>query len=255
MGARMRLLKRGESVSVCGSRLIAGNPNCGCAIVSSVVSRYDAGSKTSTCYGITTTKGELHTKNGVFRLEPGMYFCVVGQCTFVSKAGVLIERQGYIGLNTIGGPVENTGRLAYIDGCTDTLLIGPPVLGDPCFNLLHFPKQINQTMHTHPSLRCGITLSGKGVARFPDGEVPLLPGDCWFLETGGQHAFYTNDSELLVTAWHPDTDTGPTHHDHPMLNKTIVDGVSAKHLQHIKTESPSSSQRFQRFDDHEIPCH
>jgi hypothetical protein len=231
----MRLLNRGESVVVAGSRLIDGNPDCGLAVVSSVVSQIEAGSDTATCYGITTTDGWLHTTHGVFQLKPGMYFCVVGRCKFFSNAGVFIERQGYVGLNTIGGPVEQFGRLAYIDGCTDTLLIGPPVLGDPCFNLLHFPKQINQTMHTHPSLRCGITLSGSGVARFPKGEVPLSPGHCWFLETGGEHAFYTTDSELLVTAWHPDSDTGPHRDNHPMLNRTIVKGVSARHLNAIRT--------------------
>jgi len=231
----MRLLKRGESVTVEGSRLIEGSPDCGSAVVSSVVSKIEAGSDTATCYGITTTVGELHTKHGTFQLKPGMYFCVVGRCTFVSEAGVLIERQGYVGLNMVGGPVERTGRLAYIDGCTDTLLIGPPVLGDPCFNLLHFPKQINQTMHTHPSLRCGITLSGEGVARFPKGEVPLRPGDCWFLETGGEHAFYTTNSELIVTAWHPDSDTGPHRDNHPMLNRTIVEGVSARYIPEIRT--------------------
>lgn len=231
----MRVLDRGESVTVEGSRLIDGSPDCGSAVVSSVVSKIEAGSDTATCYGITTTVGWLHATHGVFRLAPGMYFCVVGRCKFVSDAGVLIERQGYVGLNTIGGPVEQAGRLAYIDGCTDTLLIGPPVLGDPCFNLLHFPKQINQTMHTHPSLRCGITLSGSGVARFPEGEVPLSPGDCWFLETGGEHAFYTTDSELLVTAWHPDSDTGPHRDNHPMLNRTIVEGVSARYIPGIRT--------------------
>jgi hypothetical protein len=67
----------------------------------------------------------------------------------------------------------------------------------------------------------------------------LHPGSCWFLETGGRHAFYTTDSELLVTAWHPDTDTGPSHHNHPMLNKTIVDGVSAKDIPSIQTKHPS----------------
>ena len=231
----MRILSRGESVSVEGVRLIAGKADSGVAIVHSVCNAVEVSAQNTTCYGITTVSGCIVTRFGEFKLLPGMYFSVAGPCVFTSAAGVMIERRGYLGLNTIGGPVENKGRLAYIDGCTDTLLIGPPVKGDPCFNLLHFPANTNQTMHTHPSLRCGITLAGRGVARFPDGEVALLPGDCWFLETGGQHAFYTTDSELLVSAWHPDTDTGPHRDDHPMLNKTMVDGVSAKDLPAIRT--------------------
>jgi len=231
----MRILKRGESVAVSGERLIAGSPSCGTAVVHSVCDSVTMSDGNTTCYGITTVAGQIKTQFGEFKLLPGMYFAVVGPCVFTTAAGVMIERRGYIGLNSIGGPVENKGRLAYIDGCTDTVIIGPPVKGDPCFNLLHFPANTNQTMHTHPSLRCGITIAGRGVARFPDGEVELLPGDCWFLETGGQHAFYTTDSELLVSAWHPDTDTGPHRDDHPMLNKTMVDGVSAKELPSIRT--------------------
>jgi hypothetical protein len=232
----MRILKRGETVVVSGADLIEGNPDCGHARITSVVGRVHAGSDQSTCYGITTTSASLSTKIGQFYLGPGMYFCVSGLIEFDSEAGVLIEKSGFVGFNQVGGPVETKGRLPYIDGCTDSLLVSPPVLGDPCFNLLHFPKGINQTMHTHPSLRCGITIKGSGVARFPDGEVPLLPGDCWFLKTGGSHAFFTTDSELLVTAWHPDTDTGPNRNDHPMLNKTIVDGVSARNIEGIRTK-------------------
>jgi hypothetical protein len=231
----MRILNRGESVVVEGERLIAGQPECGCAIVTSVVRPTDVGSVGATTYGVTVSAGSLQTGFGDFELLPGMYFCFTGPGRINSDSAIAIERRGFVGLNMVGGPVEKSGRLAYIDGCTDTLLIGPPVLGDPCFNLLHFPKHIDQTMHTHPSLRCGITISGKGVARFPDGEVPLEPGMCWFLETSGHHAFYTTDSELLVTAWHPDSDTGPNRDDHPMLNRTIVDGVSAKHIPSILT--------------------
>ena len=91
-------------------------------------------------------------------------------------------------------------------------------------------------MHTHPSLRAGIVLAGEGRAIHPGGELPLTPGCCWFLDTNGEHCFYTDDSELTVCAWHPDSDTGPTHDDHPMLNKTIVDGVSSKYIDGIRTK-------------------
>lgn len=231
----MRVLELGETVVVSGDKLIANNPDCGSATVASVITEYAA--EDGTTYGITLEPATLITLSGAYHLQPGMYFSFVGRGKLYSKSAVTITHHNYHGFNVIGGPVENRGRLRYIDGCTDTLLISPPVLGDPCFNLLHFPKNIRQTMHTHPSLRCGITVKGKGRAIFPKGEVPLEPGRCWFLETGGEHCFYTDDSEMLVTAWHPDTDTGPNHNDHPMLNKTMVDGVSAKFLDEIRTTS------------------
>lgn len=232
----MQILKQGESVAVKGRDLIEADPDCGTAIVTSVNGSHREIFTDSTSYGMVCSDGQLLTAHGKYILKAGMYFVAVGQCEVRAKHAVVVERVGYKGLPLVGGPVERSGRLRYIDGCTDTLLIGPPVLGDPCLNLLHFPKNIKQTMHTHPSLRCGITLSGRGRAIFPDGEVPLGPGSCWFLQTGGQHAFFTDDSELLVSAWHPDTDTGPSHHDHPMLNRTIVKGVSAKHLDAIRTK-------------------
>lgn len=232
----MKVLERGESVAVKGCDLIEGDVDCGTAIVTSVNGMHRELFSESTAYGMVCSDGLLTTKHGEYSLKAGMYFVAVGRYEIRAKQAVVIDRVGYQGLPMVGGPVERTGRLRYIDGCTDTVLIGPPVIGDPCLNLLHFPKNIRQTMHTHPSLRCGITLSGKGRAIFPDGEVPLEAGSCWFLKTGGQHAFYTDDSELLVSAWHPDTDTGPSHHDHPMLNRTMVEGVSAKHIDAIRTK-------------------
>jgi len=235
----MRLLEFGEQVVVEGTDLIEGQLDCGAATVASVVDEYE--SQDGTTYGLTLESAVLLSAMGQINLKAGMYFAFAGKGVLRSKSAVAITRHAYIGYNTIGGPVEKSGRLRYIDGCTDSLLIAPPVVGDPCFNLLHFPTNIRQTMHTHPSLRCGITISGKGRAIFPDGEVPLEPGKCWFLKTGGQHCFYTDDNEMLVTAWHPDTDTGPRHNDHPMLNKTIVNGVSAKHIEHIRTLEYTSS--------------
>jgi hypothetical protein len=233
----VRLLKHGESVRVEGEQLIAGHVDCGAAVVTSIRNIHEGKDENATSFGMLHDGGILTTNAGQFVLQSKMYFVAIGKYTVKAARGIVVDRERYIGLPMIGGPVERKGRLRYIDGCTDTVLVSPPVVGDPCFNLLHFPRGVRQTMHTHPSLRCGITISGYGRALFPDGEVPLEPGSCWFLQTGGQHAFHTDDAELLVSAWHPDTDTGPSHQDHPMLNRTIVDGVSAKHIESIRTKA------------------
>lgn len=39
-----------------------------------------------------------------------------------------------------------------------------------------------------------------------------------------------------VIAYHPDSDFGPQDEDHPMVNRTIVDGVSASKLEAIRTK-------------------
>ncbi len=41
--------------------------------------------------------------------------------------------------------------------------------------------------------------------------------------------------ELRIVAWHPDSDTGPSDDDHPMLNRSMVNGVSAAEIDEIRT--------------------
>ena len=137
------------------------------------------------------------------------------------------------------GWLEVMGRLRYIDGCTDSLLVPPIRLGDPCLNLLHFPKNTDQTMHTHPSDRIGMILSGQGVCVTQDSEsetvTQLLPGMLFCIHAGGRHKFRTEDNTMRVLAYHPDSDFGPTDQDHPMINRTMVDGVSASQILEIQT--------------------
>ena len=109
--------------------------------------------------------------------------------------------------------------------------------GAPCLNHLHFPPDIRQTRHTHPSGRAGVVIGGKGVCLCGDREVPLLPGTAFVIPAGAEHSFNTSEGETLdVFAFHPDSDFGPTGTDHPMVNRTIVGGVSASCLPEIQTK-------------------
>lgn len=191
--------------------------------------------------------------DGTWPLLKGMYGSFTNGNLQTSHTGkvIIIERLGYNGVFGIGGPVEKTGRLKYIDGCTDSLLVPPVKLGDPCLNHLHFPPGIKQTMHTHPSMRVGLVASGRGECVTPFGNVPLVPGQIFIIheDTGetrqgidgktypvGSHCFSTFGETMNVIAWHPDSDYGPTDEEHPMLNRTFVDGVSAKYLDEIRTK-------------------
>ncbi len=141
---------------------------------------------------------------------------------------VVVQCDRFVPFRTFGGPVEPKGRLRYIDRCSDSLLIAPPRLGDPCLNLLHFPPGIHQTMHTHPSIRCGAIASGAGYCIDGDNvKLDLLPGMVWVIPVDTVHSFHTADSgdNLNVIAYHPDTDWGPEDETHPMLNRTWVDGT------------------------------
>jgi len=140
---------------------------------------------------------------------------------------MVITRVGTFAPFLMGGPVEKEGRLKYIDGCTDSLLIAPWKIGEPCLNHLHFPPGIDQTMHTHPSVRLGVVIRGSGKCITPTDETDLLPGMTWVIEPDQEHKFRTESDVLDVIAYHPDSDFGPQDEFHPMLNRTIIDGISA----------------------------
>lgn len=178
----------------------------------------------------------LKTKLGEFKLREKIFFCVPDKFTVEGGEGIVITRIGYKGMFSIGGQIEAEGRLRYIDGCRDTLLIPPLLKGDPCLNALYFPSNITQTPHTHPSVRVGIVAQGNGECVTPSGVFSLTEGLAFIISPETLHSFNTYDDEMIVIAYHPDSDFGATHEEHPMINRTMVAGVSASKLDEIRTK-------------------
>lgn len=168
----------------------------------------------------------LAGEHDVFELTEGAYLSSTGAVTMRALGEdslvYTIERLGYRGQRQ-SGRIEKRGRLSYIDGCSDSLLVYPPRLGDPCLNHLHFPKGIVQTQHLHPSIRLGIVVRGAGKAWGPGWEHPLEVGSMFVLHEQEIHSFATPGESMDVIAFHPDSDTGPTDVDHPMINRTLID--------------------------------
>jgi mannose-6-phosphate isomerase-like protein (cupin superfamily) len=190
----------------------------------------------STFYGFVYEGGAFMSwGSGCVTLDEGAFFSVPREMSISGGRGIIIERERYNGVLHIGGPVEEVGRLRYIDGCTDTLLIPPQRIGEPCLNALFFPPGIEQTMHTHPSDRIGMIYSGEGECETPDGVIQLQPGMIFCIHTHGAHRFRTPRGPMRVIAFHPDSDFGPDDEKHPMINRTIVDGVSASGLDVIRS--------------------
>jgi hypothetical protein len=189
--------------------------------------------------GFVERKTAIAVGQHAYWLGPDQYFSVFGEVVHLDGgSGIVFTTKAYKPQKLWGGPVEDWGRLRYIDGCTDSLLIPPVKFGDPCLNALYFPPGINQTQHTHPSLRAGLVIRGKGECVTPSAKTPLEPGVCFIIETDGLHYFRTpEDQSMTVIAFHPDSDMGPKDDDHPMVNRTIVDGVSAKDIPEIQTKS------------------
>lgn len=168
-------------------------------------------------------------------IHPGDFFAFAvstGKQTilYVEGTALLVTHRDYIGHSYMQGVVDlERGHVAYIDDCTDSLLVCPPRLGDPCLNALYFPPQTNQTFHTHPSLRAGMIVSGAGIACFdsPQGvvETDLKVGDVWYLPTGELHRFRTQNRPMVTIAYHPSSVWGPTDEVHPMKSGTIIPDV------------------------------
>ncbi|MGB3401995.1 MAG: AraC family ligand binding domain-containing protein [Microcoleaceae cyanobacterium] len=174
-----------------------------------------------------------------YSLHPGMYFCLPNQGKIEGKnsAGIIISYLNYKGVFSLGGSLESTGRLAYIDGGTNSVLIPPILVGNPCINGMYFPPNINQTMHTHPSYRIGIIVEGSVEIETPKSSTHLESGSIFLIPANSLHKFNIHQKGLTAVMFHPDSNTGYTHQNNPMLKRTIVNGVSAANLSEIQTQN------------------
>lgn len=181
--------------------------------------------KYSSVYGYSFGDSIIHIDDKNYHLEKGQYFGlnIKNFCKiFTSSKIFVVCRLGYITPNVLGW-IEKKGRLTYIDGCSDTILVYPSRMGDPSLNLLYFPKNINQSFHTHPSLRFGCIVDGYGIGDLEDDESMILnQGNMFCLDQQQKHRFKTEENYMTVIAFHPDGDWGPTDHNHIMINRTYL---------------------------------
>jgi hypothetical protein len=180
-------------------------------------------------YGYSYGDSVIEADGKKYKLEKKQYFGLhvleKGSVATESKL-FLIIRLGHITPNTVGW-VEEKGRLSYIDGCSDSLLVYPSRLGDPSLNLLYFPPGIDQTFHRHPSIRLGCVIHGSGFSCFGEigntEERVLESGMGFCLTEQERHRFRTEQNSMVVVAFHPDGDWGPTDKNHTMLNRTYIE--------------------------------
>jgi mannose-6-phosphate isomerase-like protein (cupin superfamily) len=85
-------------------------------------------------------------------------------------------------------------------------------------------------MHTHPTLRVGLILSGNGQCETAHGMLDFQAGTAFVIPPGADHSFQSQTENMRIVIYHPDSDSGPTHTDHTMLNRTYVNGRTAKFM-------------------------
>lgn len=195
------------------------------------------------CYGYNDL-GDLTilTENDILNIPQGYYFTTRSGFKVISKSEkyrfAVWQKEDYYGMLSIG-KVESEGRLNYIDGCKDTILSNPIKKGMPCLNALYMPENVNQTMHTHPSTRSGFIIIGGAKCFTEEKSHSLETGQIFYLPTDEKHKFRSDlgtDVIMKLVAFHPDSDFGPEDDFHPMINRTIVNGISANQLEEIKTK-------------------
>jgi mannose-6-phosphate isomerase-like protein (cupin superfamily) len=177
-----------------------------------------------------------------YRLHSGMYFCLPEAGHIEAEpthgepsSGIVITVLNHHSMFSLGGPIEPTGRLAYVDGGMNSALIPPILCGAPCLNAMYFPPHVDQILHTHPSDRIGLVVAGQCEAHTPQQVLTLEAGSIFRIPANSLHRFRTMKHNLVAIMFHPDSDTGFSHHQNPMLNRTLIDGVSASELPHIQT--------------------
>ena len=177
-------------------------------------------------------------KKESYTLQPGMYFCLPngGQIKGENSSGMVITYFNYRGMFTIGGAIEATGRFAYIDGGTNSLLIPPIMSGNPCLNAMYLPSGVDQTFHTHPSYRIGLVVAGEGEIITSQTTEVLTPGTIFYICANHLHKFCTFNHNLTIVVFHPDSNLGFSNRNNPMLKRTIVDGISAAEIPQIQTK-------------------
>ena len=139
-------------------------------------------------------------------------------------------------LRAVIGKFPDKPALNYIDGCSAETLVYPPIVGEPCLNMLHIPHGVNQSKHYHPADRIGYILKGKGTAFFRDEKKEksswepheLEEGMGFYLPAFQPHHFSTTGEgeELRIVIFHPYSSWGPDHKSHQMLDETILQNRS-----------------------------
>ncbi len=165
----------------------------------------------------------IETADNSYALKAGQYFSICDAITISGGGGFVVESIGYKGLNHIGGPIESSGRLKYLNGATDTLLISPVRKGEPCLNALYFAPNTNQVLHYHPSARIGMLVGGSGRYQNSVSSHAMVPGQMFYTRPNECHKFQSGPSEpMTLVIYHPDSSVGPTDEHHAMLEGTIV---------------------------------
>lgn len=181
--------------------------------------------------------GNFHQQQTSFNNTNGAFcvnspYTVSGEGMVISFPGLRLLESRYYVQNEL-----DIGNLTYIDGGTNTTAIGPSRLGDPVVNYVHFPANMYQTLHTHPSHRIGLIIKGQGKVELDNELYDIVEGETFFMRRNELHNFITTDSEVILYVFAPDSGTGPTDEINPLKIRTYIGQQRADSKQYLRDDS------------------
>lgn len=188
--------------------------------ITRVQDQYESKEKNNSSYIISinsTLRSRSFKLKGAFCACLNEEYIIEGNALIIDCPGYLFNEQKIAKLD-----FTSPGQLSYIDGCSNTNVIDPLRNGDPCLNYLYFPPSIQQTFHTHPSLRIGVIVHGQGTAEIYDKKYTLKENDMFILERHVLHRFLTENSSMSLFVFHPDSEDGPRDEFNPMKTRTYL---------------------------------
>jgi mannose-6-phosphate isomerase-like protein (cupin superfamily) len=181
--------------------------------------------------------GNFNQNNIAFKDTNGAFcvnspYKVSGEGMVISFPGLRLLESRYYVQNEL-----DIGNLTYIDGGTNTTAIGPSRLGDPVVNYVHFPANMYQTLHTHPSHRIGVIIKGRGKVELDNELYEVIEGETFFMRRNELHNFITEDSEVILYVFAPDSGTGPTDEINPLKIRTYIGQQRSDSKKYLKEDS------------------
>jgi hypothetical protein len=124
---------------------------------------FDSNTYPSTCFLFNGSVRVL-ASNGQWDVIEGFYFSILGRFSTRGSGKVVLFRWiVFKGQFLIGGPLESCDRVAYINNCSEL----SPRQGDPRMNCLQFPRDTQQAIHAHQTMRFAIVANGVKLVTLP----------------------------------------------------------------------------------------
>lgn len=184
--------------------------------------------------GYVDQETQIRVGNVRLFLTGGMYFRAPS-VEVVHGAGILMQKTGFDAQTLIGGPDDGRGRLRWINGVRYSLLVPPMKSGDPCLELISFPRNHFGSLITFAFPFIAVVRDGEGEIQTEDRNYRVEWGNQISIPPNYPHRYVTTPRAPLQLVVFQ-TVTGESFDDgrNPLVEATIYKGQSAQDVDEIR---------------------